>query len=727
MTNTPRQTRIARTVASFRLPSLGYTLALAALSQPLLAAEVVIEEVVVTAQKRAERNVDVPISIDSSTGEELANAGITNTQDLAQTVPGLRLDLSGGFSQPTLRGVGSSVAGPGLSASVATYVDGIYRSSALTGAFEMSDIASVQVLKGPQGTLFGRNATGGAIIVTTETPSYEPDAELKYAYGRYNDSRLQVRGSTGLSDTVAVGMAAYLHENDGFVTNTANGEKVDSMNNWGGRLKGLFEPTDALSVLLTYAHSERDDGSPNGLNAYEGRAVANDPSHPSVDPVHNDGDPITIHTRRGKISSDAPLGFTSESDDIALKVEWDLGDLVFTSYTGYHDEVVVYEQDYDVTTLPIFHGKFQVDDDSFSQEFNLTSTGPGPLQWVAGLYYFENDNQFPFFNLVATGFEVAPAFANGQKTKSWAAFLDGSYDLTDRLTLTLGGRYSVDKMTVNFESAANGVPYTEADEQFEDFSPRAVLRYSLDENSSVYASVTRGYKSGVFNAAGFSTVPVEPEEITAYEIGYKTQTGQWSADVAGFYYDYAELQVNRFVDAGSILVNAAEATIYGLDTQIGYAATADLRFDLGLAYTHSEYDDFENAPAYVGTGFPGDPYVTADVDATGNELLRTPEVTANVSMQYQHPVASGMARFNASYYYSSKFYFDAANDTHQDAYGLLNVRLSWAPQDERYEIAVYANNVTDEEYLVQVLAQSAAMLQQYGTSATYGVEFTLRF
>lgn len=699
-------------------------------------AEGVIEEVLVTAQKRAERNVDVPISIDTATGEELERAGIGDVQDLGQTVPGLRLDLSGGFSQPTIRGVGSSVAGPGLSASVATYVDGIYRASALTSAFEMADIESVQVLKGPQGTLFGRNATGGAILITTREPTYDPNAEVKLSYARFNDIRATFSGSRGVSERVALGVSAYYHESDGFVENKANGREVDTKDNWGGRVKGLFDLSDSLSVLLSYSHTERDDGSPNSLNAYEGRALVNNPDAPTAAfpdaptvSELNGGQPYTgpVYTKRGSVFSDADLGFTAETDDVTLKVEMDFDTVVLTSYTGYHDETVVYRQDYDVSDLPIFHGHFQVEGESFSQEVNLTSTGPGRLQWVAGLYYFEDDTQFPFFNAVQGGLSIPKAFSNGQKTEAKAVFVDGSYDLSDLWTLTLGARYSEDTMTVNFESGPSGIPYTEAEETFEDFSPRAVLRYSLDEDSSIYASMTKGYKSGVFNAAGFSTTPVDPEEILAYEVGYKTQRDNWNADLAAFYYDYSELQVNRFVDAGSVLVNAAEATISGLDAQLGYAFSTALRADLSVAYTQSEYDEFPNAPAYIGTGNPGDPYTTADVDASGNDLLRTPELTANLSLNYEQPVANGLMNLNASYYYSSKFYFDAANDTHQDAYGLLNLRAAWTPASDAYTVALFVNNATDEEYLVQVLGQSAAMLQQYGAPSSYGASVTFRF
>jgi iron complex outermembrane receptor protein len=689
--------------------------------------DTVIEEIVVTAQKRSERNIDVPISIASASGEDLEQAGIISTQDLAQTVPGLRVDLSGGFSQPTLRGVGSSVAGPGLSASVATYVDGIYHSSALTSAFEMADVESVQVLKGPQGTLFGRNATGGAILVTTKTPNFEPEAALKVRYGRYGDLRTTFAGSRGVNEKVALGVAAYYHENDGFVKNRHTNRNVDELENWGARIKALIEPTDNVSILLSYAHTDRRDGSANGVTAYEGRAVANDPSNPTVDPVHTDGEPIDIYSRRGLVSVDSDLAFTAKSDDFSIKIEVDYDSFILTSYTGYHDETVVSKQDYDATSLPIFHGHYQVEDDSFSQEINFTSTGSGPLQWVAGLYYFENDAQFPFFNLTASGAQIDNFFADGQKTKAYAVFADATYDLSESWFLTLGGRYSSDTLTVNFESVPQAIPYTTEEETFTDFSPRVVLRHSLSEDSSVYGSVTKGYKSGVFNAAGFSTVPVDPEEIIAYEVGYKTQQDVWALEAATFYYDYSELQVNRYVDASSILVNAAAATIYGADFQLSYLVNEKLKINFNTAYTKSEYDDFPDAPAYIGTGNPGDAYTTASIDAGGNELLRTPKVTTNLSATYDQPLNNGMLTFFGSYYYSSKFYFDAANDAHQDAYALLNLRATWTPENERYSVSIYGNNVTDEEYLVQVLGQSAAMLQQYGTPATYGVEVGFRF
>ena len=697
------------------------------LGSQLSLADAAIEEVYVTAQKRSERNVDVPITIASSTGEELAKAGITNTQDLAQTVPGLRVDLSGGFSQPSVRGIGSSVAGPGLSASVATYVDGIYRASALTSAFELSDIDSIQVLKGPQGTLFGRNATGGAIIVTTTPPSFEPDAEIKLSYGRYDTSRLQAKGSVGVTDRLAVGAALYHHQSDGFVKNSFTGENVDEIDNWGARIKALYDVNDNVSLLLSYSHTDKDDGSSGAMNAYRGISVVNDPSDSTVDPVHQDGTAIDLPTERGRVSADGPSGMKANSDDIALKIEWDMGSMMLTSYTGYHEEEIVDQRDYDATSLPVFHGKYRVEGESFSQEFNLSSTGDSLFHWVAGVFYFKDDSQFPYFNSVNTGQAVTPAFSNGQKTEAWAVFWDGSYDVTDLLTITIGARYSEDTMTVNYEVPPYSIPYTTAEETFEDFSPRVVLRYSVDENSSAYLSYTKGYKSGVFNPAGFTTTPVDPEELKAYEIGYKTQMGQWNANLAAFYYDYSELQVNRFVGASSVLVNAADATIFGLDAQFSYMFSSSLHMDLGLAYTKSEYDKFLNAPAYVGTGFPGDPYTTASVDASGNELLRTPEVTANLSVNYGREVGSGMADFNVSYYYSSSFYFDAANDVEQDAYSLMNLRASWAPFSERYGIAVYANNVLDEEYLVQLLPQSATMLQQYGLPRTYGVEFTVRF
>lgn len=677
------------------------------------------DDIVVTAQRRSERLVDVPIAITAVTNTQLAGAGVIATQQLGQIVPGLRLDLSGGFSQPTLRGIGSSVAGPGLSASVATYVDGFYRPSQLSNNFEIADVESIQVLKGPQGTLFGRNATGGAILVTTLEPTFDPSLNAKASYARFNDVRTSLVASTGLTDTIAVGIAGQYHHTDGFVTNLFNGMKVDRADNWNVRAKILIEPSENTSFLLTYEHTQIDDNSSATYSAYRGFSIANDPA--LVNRIKPGSFSVVIPTKRGVVSLNAPLAFKVNADGITLRSRLNLDGATLTSYTGYRTEYVRIEQDYDATELTLFHGRFPPQQKTFSQELNLASDNDGRLTWVAGLYYLDDKSHYPSYRATFDGIPEFNVFDIHNDVVSYAAFADGTYNFNEKLFVTLGGRYSIDKLDARF--SAFGGPFVGAKKTFKSFSPRAVLRYAIDDDTSVYASASRGNKSGAFNAAGFSTIPVKPEKINAYEIGFKTSQPGIRFETSAFYYDFSNLQVNRFTNTASILVNAAKARIYGADFQLAAKLAPNLRAEFGGAYTHGRYTDFPNAPTYLGTGFPGNPIRTASVDATGFQMLRAPTLTGNAAVTYDHDLAGGGFSATASYYRTSHFFFDAGHQTEQDGYGLLAARASWTTPDGHYTFGVFGENLTDSKYLVQVLQEPQAILQQYGTPATYGVSF----
>lgn len=362
-------------------------------------------DIIVTAQRRSERLVDVPISLTAVTGDSLAVAGVNMTQQLGQVVPGLRLDLSGGFSQPTLRGVGSSVAGPGLSASVATYLDGVYRPSQLSSNFELADIEQIQVLKGPQGTLFGRNATGGAIVVTTADPTFEPTVRGKLSYGRFNEVRTSVVASAGLTDKLAFGVAGLYHRSDGFVRNIYTGKRADKMENWTVRAKLLFEPSDTLSFLLQYEHVDINDDAPNAYNAYRGRAAANDPA--VVGMFRPGQTSVPIPTERGIVSLNAPTAYRVKNNNFILRTRADFGAVDMTSYTAYLHENTVLQQDYDASELPLFQSRFTPKDRTFSQELNFSSKPGGSLDWVAGLFYFHDKATYPEYNAIFYG---APPF-----------------------------------------------------------------------------------------------------------------------------------------------------------------------------------------------------------------------------------------------------------------------------------------------------------------------------
>lgn len=673
-----------------------------------------VPEIVVTAQRRAERLVDVPISITAVNTRTLEVAGITTTAELGRVVPGLRLDLSGAFFQPTVRGVGSALAGVGLSSNVATYIDGVYRPSPFTTNFEFADIDSIQVLKGPQGTLFGRNATGGAILVKTADPTFSPRAHGKVSYGRYNEVHASAAASTGITDAVAVSLSGVYARSDGFVTDINTGEDLADFERYGLLAKILFEPTDNLSFLLTgERYRARDDGV-IAYTAFDGRTFAR-------------GVPgIAVPTERGRAATDEDIRYEVERDAVSLRAVLETSGGTITSTTAYSNDDVPHQLiDFDATALPGLSVDIPFNETTFTQELIFVSELGGNVDWTFGLFYFYDKGVIPRYDARIGG---APLnfFSVGVTTNAYAAFFDATWRLTDRLSLTGGGRYSLEDQ-VGFFEAFPPSAVVSAKEQFSGFTPRAVLRYELDPDASIYASYNGGFKAGGFAPTTFDLTPFRNEEIDAYEIGFKMARNIFDLQTSAFYYDYTDLQIANYASGVGIIENAAQSEIYGADAQISARVTERLSLQAGVAYTHSEYVSFPDASFYPGTGTPTDPVRVEQTDASGQPLIRTPKWTGSISASYEQPIGDNTLRFGANYYLTSGFNFDPVGQFRQDGYGLLSGRIEFMPASERFSIAVYGNNLTDETYLTQVLPFSGAILQTYGTPLTYGVEVGFKF
>ena len=464
-----------------------------------------VEEIIVTAQKRSERLVDVPIAITAVTSQKLADSGVSSTQQLGNVVPGLRLDLQGATSQPTIRGVGSALAGPGVGSAVAVYIDGIYQPNPIAAAFELADVDSIQVLKGPQGTLFGRNATGGAIVVTTKKPSFTPEASAKASYGRYNDVRAVVSASGPVSDKLALSISALYHQNDGFIRDVATGDDAAITRSNTVRLQALFQPTDKVSFLLSATKLYNRDDNTVTFSAFDGRTAGR--AFPGT----------TIVSGRGQSSLDGPHTFHLRQAAMSLKSTFDLDFASLVSYTAYTKTDAVQALDFDATRQPVLASVFRSDGKAFSQEFNLVSNSTGPLTWVTGLYYFQDTSRQLYYRangygvggLTAPGF-VVDVFRNQIGTEAYAAFADGTYEVADGLFLTLGARYSIEDSDKAYYSPPTSAPFP-GEHRFKSFTPRAVLRYKFDDGSNVYASYSKGFKSGGFNSTSTTSVPFLPE------------------------------------------------------------------------------------------------------------------------------------------------------------------------------------------------------------------------
>jgi iron complex outermembrane receptor protein len=715
-----------------------------------------VSEVVVTAQKRQESLVNVPISVAAVSNATLTKTGVTDMSQLGSVVPGLHVDTAGAFFQPSIRGIGTAIAGAGASSNVATYVDGIYKPNQLFDDFDFIDVDSVQVLKGPQGTLFGRNATGGAVLVTTRTPSFTPVLEVHAAYGSFNTFSGSLYASDKITDNLAASIAVGGTRSNGWVTNIATGKSANPIGDVTGRIKLLFEPASGWKFTLTVDGFRVDDPSLYAASAYNGWSEA-----------ANFGVPLSVGDPR-KVSLSGPIAHIAEGFEVALKSEVDLGFATLTSYTaGQWDQGHEYTNEmaaqFPVDGSPPISPALQVAvenadwnwrEKTYSQEFDLGQSGKGPVDWVTGLFLFYDTTTYNPFNLglygpfgpggeltgapypwpdsayVSTGDEALSGFTG--ISYSGAVFGDATYNL-GRWHFTVGGRYSIDRAGVEFTSypsIANGfldIPLLTNYHDFYSFTPRAIIRYSLTSNSSVYASYSQGTKAGLFNASGYLTdqQPLKPEKLTDYEAGYKIAGHHWRFEASGFYYDYKNLQVSTYIGGSAFFQNAPSAKLYGADAHWQADIGDHFDFDVGAAWTHARYTDFPNAALQTYSPIFG--VVNSTTDVSGDVMERTPAFSGNTTATFHTPLAGGRFSLDANLSYQSNATFDFAGVLKDPEHMLLNLRAAWIDPSNKWTISVSGRNVTNTVYLVQVLPNAGGFGAVYGEPASVMFEVDYKY
>lgn len=691
----------------------------------------VIEEVQVTAQRRTERALDVPISITALGANQLGRGDVQQLGDIAKLTPGLRFDSQGGNAQPTIRGVGSSVVMAGAGSNIAVYMDGFYSPNPMMADSELLNIESVQVLKGPQGTLFGRNSTGGAILVTTKDPSSESSGAVQASYGSYNAQRYQAYFTGGPSEDLAFDVAGLFRNGDGYLENVESGDdEVGKFRNWSIRLGALWQATDKLEVLLRYNQAEIDDPAVTSVNFFDKDRYS------------------TAGSRGAHVTDDAneftnnyPSGYTFESESTQLRVKYDMDFALLTSYTQYRDEEGIHDYDFDASPLDASHYHFETTDKIFTQEFLLSSQGEGPLQWTTGFFYMRDKTIYPNNQSASEfvpPFMFNPTGGTGIKASSIAVFADMTYAVMDNLFVTFGARYSEDKLEdAYYISTVNGLKNSVDDVDDDKVTPRFAVRYELNDNSSVYASYTEGFKSSMINVAGsnllgslISDLNVDQEEIKAYEVGYKYSGSRLRMDIAAFYYDYKDLQQVSYINFDTLVNNAASSSVYGLDLQSRVAVTERLEVNFGFAYLDAEYDDYEDSQ--IWTQLPlvpfGGVFAAGFTDGSGNEMLRSPELTATLGASYLVDIgAAGSLDFSGTLYHTSSFFFDTSEVYEQDSYQLLSLRVEWTDPSDQFSVALFGDNLTDEEYVTSVLPQFYGALSTWGAPRTVGVSGEYRF
>lgn len=683
-------------------------------------------DIVVTAQRRSENLQDVPIAVTAIDAGALDAKGITNTVDLASVTPGLTYTTVVGSALPRIRGIGAATSLGGNENPVATYVDGVYIASAAGSVLSFNNIAQVAVLKGPQGTLFGRNATGGLIQVTTRDPQDDPEGLASVTYGNLNTIGGSLYLTGGLTDSLAADLAIYFNDqHDGFGRNLTTGTDVNKARDLALRSKFKLALGPDTTVRLAVDYSTSIAAAPAFRPLYGSLPITGVPFRGGKFDIENDIDPRV----------------TNEQGGGSVQVTHDFGDVNLVSITAYRKGS--FRAIFDIDKLPVFISRSDLSDKQrqFSQELQLLSTGSGNFRWVLGAYYFASSGAYA--PLIIDNVPSDIVIRSEQKTKSYAAFGQATYNFTERTGLTLGLRYTKedkDYVATGQVVLANGVtvnnPTVTGQLDASKITWRVALDHHFNDDVLGYLSYNRGFKSGGFNPQRFvqPLAPFDPEILDAIEAGVKADLLDRHLRINGaaFYYEYKNIQINSFQGGISTIYNAASARLYGLDLDATAAVSRNLTFTMGLSLLHHRYGDFPGAvistPAVPnGTTIRGGNVITTG-NARGNRLSLTPDWTVNVGADYRIPLRSGGILLSANYFHSDGWRAEADNRIGQGPYDLVNASVTWnIGDDERYSVKLFGKNLGNVAYAVQMNAQPQSDGIAIGAGRSYGVTLGAKF
>jgi iron complex outermembrane receptor protein len=745
--------------------------ALALLGRPVAAQDAsagALEVIVVTAQKRTESIQDVPVSITALSGTRLTDARIDDASALAGYVPNLQVSAPLGGSTPvfSLRGVSMSDYSLNQASPVASYVDEVYKGNIALFGVQMFDLDRVEVLRGPQGTLYGKNTTGGAINFVTRRPDFTTDAYVKLGVG--SDSRMEAQGAFGgglVEDRLSARIAFTYSKADGWFENQyPGGDNPEGVDEYGVRASLLYTPSDTLDVMLRIASSEQNPIN-YGVYARPGESGIGGGVYGlfhSIDPVANPNvDYFRAELDQRQIESNFAARRLIATDSAALTLNWKIADsYALTSITSWDHGEMRSPEDADGSPLEVIEIDYDAPDvKQYTQDLRIMSTLGGSFDFIGGLYLgreeLRNSTELRLYNDIdvnldgaldwqdcAAGLPLGCAIGNQfeQERNTWAVYFDGSYALTDSLKLRVGLRDTHDKSELrDFNSQVRGSdgvilanlipggadPDATTGDEFSDeaLSGKLGLDYTTDKGTLLYASYSHGYRAGAFNAQAFfapdELTAVDPEELDAYEVGAKAQLADGRVQLSGaaFIYKYKDQQ---FLDTDAstslqVLRNIDQSTIKGMELELVAMPTGALTVTGGLGWLDTSVDEA----------------VLRGIDLSGNELPLAPALTGTLAIDWEAPLGAALAvALHADGSYAAKQYFDIFNTDRlaNDSYALLNLRAAVRSADAHWEVAAWGKNMTDEVYFSYGLETSFGFdYFHLGAPRTYGLEASWRF
>ena len=700
-------------------------------------------DIVVTAQRREQSAQDVGIAISVLSGQELQTRGVSTVNQLQYQTPGLEVVPAFGGGQPQfrLRGVGFDDYASNNASPVGVYIDEVAKPFPIQTQGLIFDLQRVEVLRGPQGTLYGRNTTGGAINFITNKPGDKIEVGLNAEYGRFDLARIEGYISGPISDTFKVRVSALTEQGGGFQRNRTTGQTLGDADRSGVRAQALWTPAPALDVLLE-GHYGKDESDGTGLYLFR----------PLISPLGVAVQGADLSRRLtgwgGSALFQSVTGIPTDAKPFRdnqtygghLNIGYDLGGAKLTSITAYEEFTRREYNDWDASTLAYAGTYFNSHAKTFSQEVRLASDGSGPLTWILGGYYSNEKLRDAFISDFAQYFGFDAITTYRQKTDVLAGFGQAEYKLTDKLTLTGGLRVEhekrrlIDLNTTTAPFIGLGVS-ADGKNSYTKVSGKAEIQYELAPGSLLYASASRGVKSGGFTAYNTLTVDqagfFKPESLWAYEVGSKNSLieNRLRLNVSGFYYDYRNQQVQDAIydtvyGAVGRIVNAPKSHIYGGEAELSWKPVPELEITQGASWKKGKFDRFLGLNVAASQAAGSAVYTNRKGDDLG-----FPRWSYNGSATYTAPIGDYRLILQTDYSFRDTLDPALLGPVYKvDSYWLVNGTITLTPETNRWSLGVYGRNILNEKYdNTRNFFLGGIDIASPGRPASYGVRVGLRY
>jgi len=672
-----------------------------------------IEDILITAERRESTVQNTAVSISAFDEDAMKRQGISGTADLHLHVPGFFYTEGGGNSpitQIAIRGVGNENVTNGGDPGVAYHFDGVYLSRPTAAAAQLFDAERIEVLRGPQGTLYGRNATGGSINVVSNKPTDEWDALADFGYGNYSQIQARVAGGGPITDWLKFRVAAVRESHDAFLENVAPSSfcsgkcnDIDEQDVWAIRTHILLEPTEDTDLLFTMQYYW-DDGATGQYR--------NDPNTFATSPLPPTGD-------KRKIRQELETELDLDSKLFTLRLDQDfelaaLGPMRLSAFVSYQEQEWTQIADNDFSEQPWTFTGWTEPSDQWTGEIQVSSAGDSRFNWMVGFFALQEDAaiRFLFTDVNPAVFPFRFQSFGFFTTHSYAGFAEGSIDLAP-ITFRLGLRYTSDQKESDTGLAFDVPPFpptpvftpdTESD-KFRRLTGRFVAEYRPTEELMFYASASKGYKSGgILGANPLFENLYGPEDIWAYEVGAKTRwfEDRLQANLAAYFNDYDDLQVFILTGFGANIENAATAKVGGIELELVTIPFDALQLDVTAAWNHAEYTKYNSADP-VPAGLGG----ATTTDQSGNRLNRTPEWSVNIGGQYSLRLGESTLTPRFDWHYQSEAFFRpyGLDRDRSPAWDQWNVRMTWdAPPIDagQFSVELYVTNVENDDHIMNL-------------------------